>query len=116
ETRQQLCETFEQRTVDWIEAAKKDKDKAKEINKERDVLAQQIMRSYWDLDPYIRARSVYDRLGLINRKGHAGEDVAPFVPANTNGTTASTPDPIAEKAATNGVSVSTNGDASVETA
>jgi len=43
---------------DWVE--KRDK-----FRERRDQIAQQLHDNYWELDPYIRARCIYDRLGLI---------------------------------------------------
>ena len=37
------------------------------IRERRAELIIQLSQNYWDLDPYIRARSLYDRLGVIHR-------------------------------------------------
>lgn len=36
---------------------------------ERDAVAKKLAENYWRLDPYIRARSFYDRLGVIGPGG-----------------------------------------------
>lgn len=35
----------------------------------REELAKSLREGYWELDPYVRARSVYDRIGLIGEGG-----------------------------------------------
>jgi hypothetical protein len=56
---------YEKKTFDWI-AGRGDSDS---IKKERDLLAQKLHDNYWQLDPYIRARTIYDRTGMIQRGG-----------------------------------------------
>lgn len=73
-TRQQLqteravvVREFEDVTREWIrrgaeEGAEKGKNR-------REELAKKLREGYWELDPYVRARSVYDRIGLIGEGG-----------------------------------------------
>jgi hypothetical protein len=56
---------YEKKTFDWI-AGRADADSVK---KERDMLAQKLRDNYWHLDPYIRARTIYDRTGMIQKGG-----------------------------------------------
>ncbi|KAF2459674.1 CRAL-TRIO domain-containing protein [Lineolata rhizophorae] len=35
----------------------------------RDALASELRENYWRLDPYVRARSLYDRTGMIGQRG-----------------------------------------------
>lgn len=56
EERNELIKSFERETVLWIEN--------KTDGKSRDATTQQLARNYWDLDPFIRARSFYDRIGV----------------------------------------------------
>ncbi|KAI5289933.1 hypothetical protein KEM54_002856 [Ascosphaera aggregata] len=65
--RHKLCERFQELTKKWIEINKTGHTKDEILVKERETLGDQIVSSYWDLDPYIRARSVYDRLHFIKR-------------------------------------------------
>jgi CRAL/TRIO domain len=44
-----------------------------EYRRRRDELARQLRENYWELDPYVRARSVYDRLGLLRPGSRMGE-------------------------------------------
>jgi CRAL/TRIO domain len=59
---------FQKKTFDWIARGSNDSD-ALDIAKERDGLAKRLNENYWALDPYIRARSLYDRQGMIGRGG-----------------------------------------------
>ena len=54
---------YQQKTFDWIATG------SPQVNAERDVIAKKLNSNYWQLDPYIRARSVYDRVGYIGRGG-----------------------------------------------
>lgn len=58
---------FEDVTREWIrggggEGTEKGKSR-------REELAKKLHEGYWKLDPYVRARSVYDRTGLIGEGG-----------------------------------------------
>lgn len=57
---------YEKKTFDWIVG----RGDAGSIKKERDLLAQKLHDNYWQLDPYIRARTIYDRIGMIQRGGN----------------------------------------------
>lgn len=59
--RRQQVELFEKMTLDWIRGA--------EAKNERDTIAQRLQTNYWQLDPLIRARTLYDRQGIIGRDG-----------------------------------------------
>lgn len=61
--RHQTAMKFEKVTKEWVDS--KDKAQIAELEKERQQLQQQVIQEYWKIDPYIRARSVYDRLGFI---------------------------------------------------
>jgi hypothetical protein len=39
------------------------------IRKRRDDIAHQLRDNYWKLDPYVRARSIYDRIGELKTPG-----------------------------------------------
>ncbi|PGH26625.1 hypothetical protein AJ80_01754 [Polytolypa hystricis UAMH7299] len=56
---------FERETLAWISTAKEAGDKGTEHKKRRDVLAYQMATGYWQLDPFVRATSLYDRLGVL---------------------------------------------------
>lgn len=68
--RQLLVDGFERLTREWIKNP--DGDEGKRIKEDRDKQAVLMTTNFWRLDPYVRARSVYDRLGYF--KGSAGAD------------------------------------------
>lgn len=53
---------YEDATKEWIAGAKAGE-------KRRADLAEKLRKGYWVLDPYVRARSIYDRTGLIREGG-----------------------------------------------
>lgn len=53
---------YEDATKEWIAGAKAGE-------KRRVDLAEKLRKGYWVLDPYVRARSIYDRTGLIREGG-----------------------------------------------
>ncbi|KAF7504421.1 hypothetical protein GJ744_002225 [Endocarpon pusillum] len=59
---------FQKKTFAWIARASNEAD-AVQLAKERDLLAARLNRNYWQLDPFIRARSLYDRQGMIGPGG-----------------------------------------------
>lgn len=59
---------FQKKTFAWIASASND-TAAAQLTTERDLLAAKLNRNYWSLDPFIRARSLYDRQGMIGRGG-----------------------------------------------
>ncbi|KAF2007999.1 CRAL/TRIO domain-containing protein [Amniculicola lignicola CBS 123094] len=63
--RTDIIKKYESAVLDWIHAA----DVSEERRKERDTLAEELRQNYWKLDPYIRARSFYDRIGVIGQGG-----------------------------------------------
>lgn len=65
EQRKSLVKEYEDATLEWIH----DNGKDEAIKTKRDVLANKLREDYWKLDPYIRARSYYDRVGLLNPGG-----------------------------------------------
>lgn len=65
--RLQHATDFQEATLAWISAASgEDKPSADKRNE----LAGKLEENYWLLDPYVRARSMYDRLGMIQSPGH----------------------------------------------
>ena len=56
---------YEKKTFEWIAAGKD----GGTIKNERDVLAQKLHDNYWQIDPYVRARTLYDRMGMIQSGG-----------------------------------------------
>ncbi|KAK1775911.1 hypothetical protein QBC45DRAFT_420983 [Copromyces sp. CBS 386.78] len=58
--RAELVKEYEEATLQWIQAGN-----SPELKKKRDELAEKLRVDYWQLDPYVRARSFYDRIGVL---------------------------------------------------
>lgn len=82
--REDLIHEYEEATLLWIKEAGTDKEPA--IKAQREELAHKLRDDYWKLDPYVRAKCVLDRTGVIKEGGKI--DMYPKeVPAQvTNGT------------------------------
>ena len=61
EGRKKIVREYEDATLEWIH----DAGKNEAIQTKRNEIATKLREDYWKLDPYIRARSYYDRVGLI---------------------------------------------------
>ncbi|KAH7129322.1 CRAL-TRIO domain-containing protein [Dactylonectria estremocensis] len=68
EAREELVKKYEHATREWIRNPEGEQGKA--IKAERAKLAQQLKADYWNLDPYVRARTIYDRQGAIQGDGN----------------------------------------------
>ena len=68
---------FENLTQEWIEAPRV-------VEQKRNELAERLRSGYWQLDPYIRARSLYDRTGVIQEGGRIQHYDAPKVGMTTS--------------------------------
>lgn len=66
--RVELVKQYESSILDWI-AGGETTEGLEERRKERDTIAEGLRLNYWKLDPYIRARTLYDRIGLIGDGG-----------------------------------------------
>ncbi|RMZ82280.1 hypothetical protein DV738_g1857, partial [Chaetothyriales sp. CBS 135597] len=67
EAREKLATEFENLTIQWINV--KGGAGSAELYEKREQVAAALAANYWDLDPYIRARSTYDRSGIISKGG-----------------------------------------------
>lgn len=65
--REQQYRDFEEATIRWIQ--KPDGDEAAKVKAEREAVASKLSTGYWTLDPYVRARSLYDRTGVLTDGG-----------------------------------------------
>jgi hypothetical protein len=67
--RSETVKQFEQKTLEWIHAHEKSSTASQEekdrIARERHEIAHALRENYWQLDPYVRSRSLYDRTGLL---------------------------------------------------
>ena len=59
--RQELVKSYEGETISWVQG--------QDQGEGRTRLAQRLAENYWKLDPYVRARSLYDRTGVIGQDG-----------------------------------------------
>ena len=55
---------FEHLTQEWVAGLKEER-----LLKRRKELAEELRKGYWRLDPYVRARTMYDRTGMIGKEG-----------------------------------------------
>lgn len=67
EERESLYDEYEQKTLQWLHTA--DAEKRTAVKAERAQVANNLRDGYWILDPYVRARSLYDRVGILNEGG-----------------------------------------------
>lgn len=68
--RQELAKEIEAATVEWIVASqKKDQAATQTAVEKRAGLTDRLRAQYWELDPYIRATSLYDRVNIIQGGG-----------------------------------------------
>lgn len=81
EGRDKLVHEFEGATLRWIITGGTSEGDA--VKQERNELARRLREDYWNLDPYVRARSVYDRTGVLqSQNGGKVDFYEPVVPAN----------------------------------
>ncbi|KAL4920282.1 CRAL-TRIO domain-containing protein [Aspergillus aurantiobrunneus] len=68
--RQQLAKELQNSTVAWILATrKKVENNAKDVAEKRNDLIERLRVQYWELDPYVRCTSLYDRMNIIQGGG-----------------------------------------------
>ena len=85
--RADLVKEFEELTADWV--AEGSSEEVAESQSKRTLLADRLKKGYWELDPYIRARSLYDRIGVLSPDGKvdwprvAGQKSAKATDTNT---------------------------------
>jgi hypothetical protein len=65
--RAEVVKKFEAATLDWINQPEGDEGKSNKAK--RDEIAAELREGYWTLDPYLRSRSLYDRIGVIQPGG-----------------------------------------------
>lgn len=79
--RKVIVDRYEKTIMDWIHAGDgtaaaaaattttATTENADQRRKQRDETAEQLRLNYWKLDPYVRARSLYDRIGVLQDGG-----------------------------------------------
>lgn len=55
------------------------------LRKRRDDVAAKLRRNYWQLDPYVRARSIYDRTGELQAEGAMPKSANPALNVPSSG-------------------------------
>lgn len=75
--RETIVDQYEKATLEWIRG----QGDVAAVKQTRHNIAMALRDDYWKLDPYIRARSVYDRVGLIQ-----GDGTSQFYPGKIQGT------------------------------
>ncbi|SLM37151.1 CRAL/TRIO, N-terminal domain [Lasallia pustulata] len=63
--RAEVVKDYESATQEWIRNSRFDRG----LQKTRNDLAERLRTGYWQLDPYVRARTLYDRTGMIREEG-----------------------------------------------
>lgn len=66
--RSQIVDRYEAAVLAWVREGAQGKS-ADERRRERDEVAEQLRQNYWKLDPYVRARTLYDRTGVVGQAG-----------------------------------------------
>ncbi len=61
-----VVKDYETTTQQWIH----DPSATDALQQKRSELTKRLRTGYWELDPYLRARSLYDRTGVIGEGGH----------------------------------------------
>ena len=91
--RKGVVDRYEKAILQWVKAGTKE-ESMQQGRAERDAIADELRRNYWVLDPYVRARTLYDRMGVINPGGQlafypkAAPAAAPAAPAGRVSTSA----------------------------
>ncbi|KAF2263497.1 CRAL/TRIO domain-containing protein [Lojkania enalia] len=67
--RREMVQKYESGVLDWVHKGENDDKSLEERREERDIIADDLRQNYWKLDPYLRARSLYDRVGIIGEGG-----------------------------------------------
>jgi hypothetical protein len=75
--RKELSKQYETLVNEWIVA---DQSSFAKFRQRRDDVADELRHNYWQLDPYVRARSLYDRWGFL-KPDPAPSGVADVTPA-----------------------------------
>jgi hypothetical protein len=65
--REETVQAYEQATLDWIHLD--NGNDATAVKERRNQVAASLRDGYWQLDPYLRAKSLYDRIGMIQPGG-----------------------------------------------
>ncbi|KAL9121070.1 MAG: hypothetical protein Q9187_002375 [Circinaria calcarea] len=92
EERAATVKEFEATTQAWMQSSQSDSA----LMEKRNALAEKLKKGYWQLDPYLRARSLWDRTGVIKPDGSVDyypAEKSPDVAPTSNGPTPAGHDP-----------------------
>jgi len=64
--RADVVKKYENTVVGWIHEGDGNME---EKRKERNAVAEELRLNYWKLDPYVRAKTLYDRMGMLSEGG-----------------------------------------------
>lgn len=84
--RASIVNQYESSILDWVHAGDAATESVEARRRERDEAAERLRQNYWKLDPYVRARSLYDRQGVLLDDGQLdfyGQAKAAATPALT---------------------------------
>jgi hypothetical protein len=59
---------YENTVLEWIQEGDQGPS-LEEKRKQRNIVAEELRQNYWKLDPYVRARTLYDRMGVLGNEG-----------------------------------------------
>lgn len=68
--RQEIAKELQKATISWLSAnSGQDKEAINLAEEKRNELISKLRHHYWQLDPYVRSRSLYDRSNVIQEGG-----------------------------------------------
>ncbi|EPS38492.1 hypothetical protein H072_7762 [Dactylellina haptotyla CBS 200.50] len=68
-TRWEIVQEYEENTLQWVKRESDCKYEVMDLKDGRRLLREDLRANYWALDRFIRARTYYDRIGMLNRDG-----------------------------------------------
>jgi hypothetical protein len=64
--RAEIVKKYENTVIEWVHEGDQGMEEKRKV---RDHVAEELRKNYWKLDPYVRARTLYDRMGLLSEGG-----------------------------------------------
>ncbi|RVD80770.1 uncharacterized protein DFL_008662 [Arthrobotrys flagrans] len=90
--RLRIIEEYEKNTREWIKEESKGAKVDTDVKDERSGLRERLRTNYWGLDRFLRARTWYDRIGMVGKNGEVDfyprKDRAEETKVNGNGASA----------------------------
>jgi hypothetical protein len=66
-SRAEVVQKYENIILEWVHDG--EGKTLEERRQQRNAVAEELRQNYWKLDPYVRARSLYDRMGVLSAGG-----------------------------------------------